>query len=152
MAGAARNIERTAEAAIRQPSHVLRAQKGVVNMPSRAIAAALLRANNKAMRHKDLYEKSREYGFINSRNHFKHVLKMMKGMKRICINCLHPEEIGGSKRVYTVNFTERGEHAYREVFGDNIPLPERQDQQQDQEQKESGANEQQSTRGLTDAL
>lgn len=125
MAGRAAGVARTTlETGLRKSPKALNEARGVVNMPSRAIAAVLLRHEGKPIRHKDLYEKASEYGFLNSRTHFKHVLKMMKGMERIAINCVHPEKIGGSKLSYTVSLTAKGKKVYGDVLGDNVPLPE----------------------------
>ena len=123
-----------------QSARVLREVKGVVNIPSRSIAAVLLRAGGKPMPHKELFAKAQEYKLLHSKRHFKQVLKMMRIQGRVGVHCLPPEEIGGSKRTFTVVLTRKGEQVYREVLGEDVPPPEAESQ--------SGGEK----RGLADAL
>lgn len=105
-AAAAAPLATTKRAAV----HALRAARGV-NMPSRAIAAVLLRAPG-PVAHDELYSSAAEYGLLKSRRHFKHVLKLMKGMKRLEVICLGPERPGSAKRAFSVKLTRRGQTIY----------------------------------------
>lgn len=99
-----------------------RAARGAVNMPSRAIAAVLLRASA-PVRNRDLYFQAKEYGNIQHHKHFKHVLKMMKVQERVRIIPGPPEKIGGRKLTYCTQLTRRGEAVYTEYLGEDVPLP-----------------------------
>lgn len=59
-----------------------RAVRGAVNMPSRSIAAVLLRAEA-PVANGALYAAAREYGLLRSHRHFKHTLRMMKEQRRV---------------------------------------------------------------------
>lgn len=95
---------------------------GVVNMPTRAIAAVLLK-EGAPVRNVDLYERASEYGFFNSHRHFKHVLRMMKKMDRVQVIAGPPETPGGDKRSFRTKLTRRGENVYRYYLGDAYKLP-----------------------------
>jgi hypothetical protein len=99
-----------------------RAVRGEVNMPTRAVAAVLLKSSEPLRSH-DLYARSSEYGFFNSRRHFKHVLRMMKEQRRIQVITGPPERVGGSKLTFTIRLTRRGEQIYTSYLGDSIPPP-----------------------------
>lgn len=59
-----------------------RAVRGVVNMPSRSIAAVLLRSDA-PVANGALFAGAREYGLLKSHRHFKHTLRMMKEQRRV---------------------------------------------------------------------
>jgi hypothetical protein len=71
-----------ADAPAAMTAKAARAARGVVNMPSRAVAAVLLRADE-PVPNGQLYAEAREYGLLQSHRHFKHVLKMMKLQRRV---------------------------------------------------------------------
>lgn len=104
----------------------LNAARGVVNMPSRAIAAVLLKAKS-PMPRDELFEQASEYGMFNSKRHFKHVLKMMKKQNRIRMLCKGPEYPGSSKLAFEVALTRRGDTIYTRYLGNEIPPPIDQD-------------------------
>ncbi len=101
----------------------LRSRVGEVNMPTRAIAAVLLRARGSPVTPDDLYAQSNEYGLFNSKRHFKHCLKMMKNMERVRVKSLGPQYPGASKLQFGVELTRRGTQAYTRYLGENPPLP-----------------------------
>lgn len=72
-----------------------RAVRGEVNMPSRSIAAVLLRSE-KPVQNKVLYEQAKEYGLLRSPRHFKHVLRMMKLQKRVKVMPSAPVRLIGT--------------------------------------------------------
>jgi hypothetical protein len=99
-----------------------RAVRCEVNMPTRAIAAVLLRADEPVL-YRDLYLRSSEYGLFQSHRHFKHVLRMMKGQRRVQVMTGPPERAGGSKLSFQVRLTRRGELIYSQYLGNEIPPP-----------------------------
>lgn len=110
--------------AARGTAGALRSELGVVNMPSRAIAAVLLRAKS-AVGHDELYNLSCEYDsdMFRSKRHFKHCLRMMKTSERIRIRSVGPQYPGASKLGFVVELTRRGTAAYSKYLGENPPLP-----------------------------
>lgn len=126
-AAAAMSVAKTAvaeatQAATRQSVRALRDARGVVNIPTRAIAAVLLKEGG-PVRHEELYERSAEYGLFNSRRHFKHCLKMMKLQKRVQNICLGPSYPGSSRNAFSVTLTKRGQTVYTRYLGSDIPSP-----------------------------
>lgn len=114
----------TAEAAVTSAAAPLSnraksAVRGVVNMPSRAIAAVLLKARE-PVQNRVLYERASEYGFFASHRHFKHVLRMMKNMERVHVIAGPPEKPGGNKLTYKTKLTRRGERIYTHYLGEDI--------------------------------
>lgn len=101
----------------------LRSTIGEVNMPTRAIAAVLLRARGAPVTPEELYTQSNEYGLFNSKRHFKHCLKMMKGMKRVQVKSMGPQYPGASRLQFSVYLTRRGTAAYTRYLGETPPLP-----------------------------
>lgn len=69
-------------AAAATTAKAMRAVRGEVNMPSRAIAAVLLRSEE-PVPNRQLFVEAHEYGLLKSHRHFKHVLKMMKAQRRV---------------------------------------------------------------------
>jgi len=119
----------------------LRNELGVVNMPSRAIAAVLLRAKA-AVGHDELYNLACEYDatMFKSKRHFKHCLKMMKNSERIRIRSVGPQYPGASKLGFVVELTRRGTVAYTRYLGENPPLPSSEETEQGEETAPSLAN------------
>lgn len=100
----------------------LRAARGVVNMPTRAIAAVLLRARA-PVSHEELYRLSDEYALFYSRRHFKRCLRMMRDMQRVRIRSTGPQYPGANKQHFVVELTRRGETVYENYLGASPPLP-----------------------------
>mmetsp|Transcript_16283 Transcript_16283/g.33046 ORF Transcript_16283/g.33046 Transcript_16283/m.33046 type:complete len:92 (-) Transcript_16283:1110-1385(-) len=67
----------------------LRALQRVVNMPSRAVAAALLRRHPDPISHRDLFHVAKEVDaeLVGSKRHFKSVLRFMKDQVRYFAMC-----------------------------------------------------------------
>lgn len=61
-----------------------RAAERAINMPTRAIAAALLRRHPQRVPHKELFDAAAEVDpqLLRSRAHFKKVIRELKGMVR----------------------------------------------------------------------
>lgn len=112
----------TAGAAARVSVRALRDVRGVVNMPTRAIAAVLLQTR-RPIPHEELYDRANEYGLFNSRRHFKHCLKMMKGQDRVRVICDGPRYPGASRRAFSVELTRRGDAIYTRYLGEKPPPP-----------------------------
>lgn len=104
----------------------LRNTYGVVNMPTRAIAAVLLRAKA-AVPHEELFERANEYSLFHSKRHFKHCLKMMKLQKRVRVICNGPQYPGASRLAFSIELTRRGGTIYTRYLGEEPPLPQLQD-------------------------
>lgn len=111
-----------ATVAARPSVQALRNTHGVVNMPTRAIAAVLLK-NRVPVPHDELYELSDEYGLFKSKRHFKHCLKMMKQQDRVQVICNGPEYPGASRLSFSVKLTRRGDAIYTRYLGTDVPNP-----------------------------
>lgn len=126
-AAAAKTVATEVAQTIARPSvRALRDARGVVNMPTRAIAAVLLK-DGAPVKHDELYERSAEYGLFNSKRHFKHCLKMMKLQKRVQSICLGPSYPGSSRNAFSVTLTKRGQTVYTRYLGADIPSPDDED-------------------------
>jgi hypothetical protein len=124
---AARSVAGLASIAESPPGQKLgakaaRAVRCEVNMPTRAIAAVLLKADG-PVQCRELYTLSSEYGLFQSHRHFKHVLRMMKSQKRVQIMTGPPELAGGSKLSFKARLTRRGQLIYTQYLGGEIPPP-----------------------------
>ena len=100
----------------------LRNTVGILNMPTRAIAAVLLR-HSRPMKHGDLCTEASEYGLFRSKRHFKHVLKMMKLQRRIKVSSMGPAFPRSPKLAFSVNLTKRGEAIYTRYLGGDVQSP-----------------------------
>jgi hypothetical protein len=110
-------------AAGRLSAKAARAVIGEVNMPSRAVAKVLLDAGG-PVANRELYKLSAEFGMFHSHRHFKHVLRMMKGQRRVQVISGPPDRPGGSKLTYRTKLTRRGEVVYSAYLGRETPPAE----------------------------
>lgn len=113
-------------------------------MPTRAIAAVLLRAEG-AVPHQELYTMADEYGLFNSRRRFKHCLKMMRQIHCIRVRCTGPEYPGASTRGFVVELTRRDDAVYKHYLGETPPPPgltDALDEVEDETAKDENSEEQ----------
>lgn len=110
-------------------------------MPTRAIAAALLEAERHTLTHEELFKAASESDLIRSRRHFKHCLRLLKDQKRAVSFSLGPERIGSANIKFAVRLTPRGAKIYSKYrVSEGI-------------EKEQRINDRkESNRGLQDAL
>lgn len=86
--------------------------KWIRGMPTRAIADALMKRENRMAPHEELYNEINKTGILRSRRHFKHCLRMLRTQRRVDVICQGPDRVGSNRLKFAVKLTRRGDSVY----------------------------------------